>query len=448
MSLAIDPANSQTIYAAAEIGGVFKSTDGGGSWSPINSGLTNTNIGSLTIDPSNSQTIYAAVYYGEGGLFKSINGGGSWSAVNSGMNNLNVNSLVLDPTNSQTVYAGTNGGGVFKGLSVLNIPTISGIPSTTALVGTLYNFTPTSTDAASFSFSGTLPPGLSFNTSTGAISGTPTTTGSYSNIVITVTNAIGSASLTSFSITVSAAIPSPTISGTPSTTATVGTVYSFTPTASNATSFSYTGALPPGLSFNTSTGAISGTPTTTGSYSNIVITVTNATGSASLSAFSITVSPAVTNTVTSGTNVSVTPSTGSSMTFSNITNGGSVSVTQVSNPSPPANFRVITGDSFDITTTATYSGYIIIGLNYSDAALANKTNASNIKMFHYNGQNWVDVTTSVDTVNKIVYGRVSSLSPFILAESTNIIAAPVGGFGMILFTTLAIAGYGYWKSRK
>lgn len=80
----------------------------------------------------------------------------------------------------------------------------------------------------------------------------------------------------------------PTISGTPSTTSAVGIAYSFTPTATNAYRFSITGGMPPGLNFNTTTGALSGTPTTVGTYGNIIITATNVGGSVSLPAFSIT----------------------------------------------------------------------------------------------------------------------------------------------------------------
>jgi hypothetical protein len=170
------------------------------------------------------------------------------------------------------------------------LPTISGTPATSATVGTTYSFTPTATDATSFSYTGTLPPGLNFNTTTGAITGTATTAGTYSNIIITATNDSGSADLPSFSITVNP-LP-PTISGIPTTNAIVGSTYSFTSTSSGADSFSYTGTLPPGLNFNTVTGAITGTPTATGTFSNIVITATNGGGSTSLPAFTIMVTSA------------------------------------------------------------------------------------------------------------------------------------------------------------
>ncbi|MGB9844127.1 MAG: WD40/YVTN/BNR-like repeat-containing protein [Caldisericia bacterium] len=48
--LAIDPSNPNTIYAGT-VGGVFKSTNGGLNWSPINTGLTSLWVFSLAIDP-------------------------------------------------------------------------------------------------------------------------------------------------------------------------------------------------------------------------------------------------------------------------------------------------------------------------------------------------------------------------------------------------------------
>jgi hypothetical protein len=109
ITLAIDPTNTSTLYAGTE-GGVFKSTDWGGSWSAINSGLTNTHVWALAIDPTNTSTLYAGT---EGGAFKSIDGGGSWSAINSGLTNTHVWALAIDPSNTNTLYAGTESG-MFK----------------------------------------------------------------------------------------------------------------------------------------------------------------------------------------------------------------------------------------------------------------------------------------------------------------------------------------------
>ena len=131
-SLAIDPQNSTTLYAARESGGVLKSTDGGASWNAVNSGLIGplpgmcvfdpqnpacqnlptqpARVAYLAIDPQNSNTVYAATGYG--GVFKTTDGGAKWSAVNSGIpiqSGIPILSVTIDPQNSRTLYAATIG---------------------------------------------------------------------------------------------------------------------------------------------------------------------------------------------------------------------------------------------------------------------------------------------------------------------------------------------------
>jgi hypothetical protein len=110
-ALAIDPATPATLYAGTG-GGVFKSTNGGGNWSAVNAGLTSTFVRALAIDPATPATLYAGT--NGGGVFKSTNGGGNWSAANTGLTNTDVRALAIDPATPATLYAGTNGGGVFK----------------------------------------------------------------------------------------------------------------------------------------------------------------------------------------------------------------------------------------------------------------------------------------------------------------------------------------------
>src|SRR2546430_7068457 len=75
-ALAIDPMTPGVLYAAAG-GGVFKSTNGGASWSAVNTGLPNSSyVSVLAIDPQTPATLYAGTY---GGLFKSYDGGGGRS---------------------------------------------------------------------------------------------------------------------------------------------------------------------------------------------------------------------------------------------------------------------------------------------------------------------------------------------------------------------------------
>ena len=75
----------------------------------MNNGLTNTDVASLAIDPSNTQIVYAGT--DDGSVFKSTNGGAHWRKINNGL--ADVNSLAIDPSNTQIVYAGT-WGGLFK----------------------------------------------------------------------------------------------------------------------------------------------------------------------------------------------------------------------------------------------------------------------------------------------------------------------------------------------
>jgi uncharacterized repeat protein (TIGR01451 family) len=111
-SLAIDPSTPATVYAGTEAGGVFKSTDSGGSWTAVNTGLTNLDVRALAIDPSTPATTYAGTY--GAGVFKSVNSGETWAPVHSGLTNLAVSALAIDPSTPTTLYAGTDGGGVFK----------------------------------------------------------------------------------------------------------------------------------------------------------------------------------------------------------------------------------------------------------------------------------------------------------------------------------------------
>jgi hypothetical protein len=180
-------------------------------------------------------------------------------------------------------------------------PTITGTPASSVIAGQPYSFTPVVTNptAAVLSFSiVNRPTWATFNTATGSLSGTPTTAnaGTFANIVISVSTAAAPISLPAFSIEVQpAADNSPTISGTPATKVAGGADYSFKPVAGdpdgNALTFSILNA-PSWANFNTHTGQLSGTApssTTASLFSNIVISVSDGTLSASLPSFSIAV---------------------------------------------------------------------------------------------------------------------------------------------------------------
>jgi hypothetical protein len=161
------------------------------------------------------------------------------------------------------------------------------------------------------------PAWAAFSATTGKLSGTPAATnvGSYTNIRISVSDGKLSAALAAFSITVTTtaapANKAPTISGSPTTSLNVGTAYSFTPSATDAdTGDTLTFSIqnkPSWATFSTSNGKLSGTPAAgdAGTASNIIISVSDGKASASLAAFSIT----VTQVATGSANVSWTPPT-------------------------------------------------------------------------------------------------------------------------------------------
>lgn len=109
-------------YMGTDGTGVYKSIDGGAHWNAMNTGLTFTEngntflteISSIAIDPANTSTIYATSYNPNGAVFKSTNGGGSWTAIING-NSGNIIAdrflkVTVDPFNTSRVYViGING---------------------------------------------------------------------------------------------------------------------------------------------------------------------------------------------------------------------------------------------------------------------------------------------------------------------------------------------------
>jgi hypothetical protein len=186
-------------------------------------------------------------------------------------------------------------------------PTISGTPATSATVGTAYAFQPIGSDPDGNTLTYSIvnrPAWATFSTSTGRLSGTPTTAATHSGITISVSDGTVSTALPAFSIAVQSGNRAPTISGAPATSATVGTAYAFQPTGSDPDGNTLTYAIvnrPAWASFSTSTGSLSGTPSSTyagTTTSNIVISVSDGTVSTALPAFSIAVRQATTGSAT------------------------------------------------------------------------------------------------------------------------------------------------------
>ena len=133
LTIAIDPANSNNLFAGSASGGIWKSTNGGSLWSSVTTGFPVLGVSSIIIDPLNSNILYAGtgeVYRADSttgtpnpgnigfnvwktrgtygiGILKSTNGGSTWTRI---MNKTTaqlfaIQTLKFDPSSSSTVYA-------------------------------------------------------------------------------------------------------------------------------------------------------------------------------------------------------------------------------------------------------------------------------------------------------------------------------------------------------
>jgi photosystem II stability/assembly factor-like uncharacterized protein len=115
-AVAIDPLNPQVLYVGSHgysqyPSGIMKSADAGTTWNSI---LPNTEINSIIVDPANSQQIYAGT--GDGSIYKSTNGGTTWTKITGSPIVAPVSALAFDPQNSSHLFAATSGQGVFNSL--------------------------------------------------------------------------------------------------------------------------------------------------------------------------------------------------------------------------------------------------------------------------------------------------------------------------------------------
>ncbi len=206
---------------------------------------------------------------------------------------------VLTPVATYTVTATNTGGSTTKALSITVkdvAPSALTYTTVTAVYtkdSTIASNTPSSAGGAviSYSVSSTLPTGLSFDTATGLITGTPTAITSIATYTVTATNS-GGTTTKALSITVNDVAPSSLAYTRETATYTKDVaIATNSPSSSGGTvvSYSVSPALPTGLSLNTTTGAITGTPTVNTSSATYTITATN-TGGFTTKGLSFTVS--------------------------------------------------------------------------------------------------------------------------------------------------------------
>jgi uncharacterized delta-60 repeat protein len=159
-------------------------------------------------------------------------------------------------------------------------PTMSfvNITANNAVVGSPYSLNVSitgNTQPVSYTISPALPAGLSLNTSTGQITGTPTTLASAATYTVTATQ-VGPCSVTQ-TYTFGVVCPTMSFANSTASNAIIGSIYSFNASVSGNTlpvTYSISPALPTGLVLNTSTGQITGTPTNLSSSTTYIVTAT------------------------------------------------------------------------------------------------------------------------------------------------------------------------------
>ena len=136
-TILINPSNPNNMWLGSVSGGIWTTTNAGASWSVVNDFMSNLAITSMAIDPNNTNTLYAATGEGFGnsdglpgaGIFKSTDGGVTWFQLSStsGSSFQYVNRIAQSPTTSgllfacatSNVYETTNGGSTWT--SVLSV---------------------------------------------------------------------------------------------------------------------------------------------------------------------------------------------------------------------------------------------------------------------------------------------------------------------------------------
>jgi photosystem II stability/assembly factor-like uncharacterized protein len=99
-SLAVDPADPETVYVNAWKKGVFRTSDGGRSWTALGAMFS----GPIAIDPQAPSTLYL----GHGNaIVKTLDGGTTWRPADAGIVGSDVLSTAIDPRDDKVVYAGT-----------------------------------------------------------------------------------------------------------------------------------------------------------------------------------------------------------------------------------------------------------------------------------------------------------------------------------------------------
>ncbi|MFZ4648411.1 MAG: InlB B-repeat-containing protein [Patescibacteria group bacterium] len=331
--------------------------------------------------------------------------------------------------------------------NLLPAPTGLSYPSPNVYVrnSSITPISPTITGSGiTYSVNPTLPAGLTFSTSTGIISGTPTEAVNPSYYNVTATNNGGN---TSFAVlmTVNNIAPGSLSYSSPHTYTKDSSITPLTPTITGqGLTYSVSPDLPTGITLDPDTGIISGTPTISASQNTYTITATNSGGSSTFglvmtvnSVYSLsytagaggTISGTSTQLVVSGSNgTPVTPvananyhfvnwsdaSTSSPRTDTNVTNN--ISVT--------ANFSI---NTHNLVYTAGAGGSLAGTTTQSVTHGSNGTPVTPVANANYHFVNWSDASTSSPRTDTNVIDDISVTANFSIDIHNLVYSAGING---------------------
>ncbi|MGH9833544.1 MAG: WD40/YVTN/BNR-like repeat-containing protein [Blastocatellia bacterium] len=119
-AILINPNDPNVMYAAGVAGGVWKSIDAGATWKPLTDLIANIAVNAMAFEPANPNVIYAGTgegyFNGDGvrgaGIFKTTDGGATWTRLqNTATEDFHfVNDIVVSPNDNRRVYAATRTG--------------------------------------------------------------------------------------------------------------------------------------------------------------------------------------------------------------------------------------------------------------------------------------------------------------------------------------------------
>jgi Bacterial Ig domain/Secretion system C-terminal sorting domain len=147
-AIRVHPTNNSTLFACTPAGGLWKTTNGGTSWSPISDAIAVLGATDVAFDPANANTMYLVTGDGEAGdafstgVFKSTDGGSTWAATGltftvqnrRTLSKIIVNGTTIIAGGSAGIYRSINGGSTWTQVSTAAVRDLEFKPNTPSVV--------------------------------------------------------------------------------------------------------------------------------------------------------------------------------------------------------------------------------------------------------------------------------------------------------------------------